>query len=198
MLNNLRNTSLWEFEVHVLLLILQTRFSPRSFYRVSDYDEISEGSILCTILYPQERGRANSLVSNYSVMSFKYFLFHFFSQRPLRCGLIFRRDNSTSSIHLISIHRAPLNVCIHLILNGFRGPSPPMSPVEQDTFVLYNQRTVPQKLGYKNQNKEKIYLKLSNCFRKIIFDLPKHNFLSIQSQNHVKLRMNTQLNVKFD
>lgn len=125
MLNNLRNTSLWEFEVHVLLLILQTRFSPRSFYRVSDYDEISEGSILCTILYPQERGRANSLVSNYSVMSFKYFLFHFFSQRPLRCGLIFRRDNSTSSIHLISIHRAPLSVCIHLILNGFRGPSPP-------------------------------------------------------------------------
>lgn len=60
MSNNLENTRLWEFEGHVLLLILQKRYSPRGFYRVSGYNGISEGSFLCTILSPQERERASS------------------------------------------------------------------------------------------------------------------------------------------
>lgn len=48
--------------------------------------------------------------------------------------------------------------------------------------LCYSQWNMPHNLGSKNQTKKKdIDFKLAHYFRKIIFNLPKHNFLSIHS-----------------
>jgi hypothetical protein len=65
----------------------------------------------------------------------------------------------------------------------------PSAPEKHSTSSVEqsNQRNMPYNLGCKNQNKKNnIDFKLALCLRKTIFNLSKHNFLGIQSHNHLK------------